>query len=160
METHILRHRDSETKKPRHRDSKIKKLRHRVSGTKTPRHREMKKNKPRHRDPKVFFQRTKNHDIEIARLKYHKIEIPRPKSHDIEFLWNSNPYDPHNCFLVDIYSTHVLISMTFAVFEYLDTVFATENKILRFSRAVLPYKTGSSNVNLALILFCLWSHKL
>ena len=28
---------------------------------------------------------------------------------------------------------------------------ATENKILRYSRAVLPYKTRSSNVNLALI---------
>ena len=28
---------------------------------------------------------------------------------------------------------------------------ATENKILRFSRALLPYKTRSSNVNLALI---------
>ena len=120
----------------------------------------MKKNKPRHRDSKVFFQRTENHDIEIPRLKYHKIEIPRPKSHDIKFLWNSDPYDPKNCFRVDIYSAHVLISITFAVFEYLDTVFATENKIFRFSRAVLPYKTGSSNVNLALILFCLWSHKL
>ena len=56
-------------------------------------------------------------------------------------------------FQVDIYSAHVLISITFAVFEYLDTTLATENKILTFSRAVLPYKIGSSNVNLALILF-------
>ena len=53
---------------------------------------------------------------------------------------------------MEIYSVHVLISITFALFEYLDTVLATETKILRFSRAVLPYKTGSSNVNLALIL--------
>ena len=54
---------------------------------------------------------------------------------------------------VDIYSAHVLISITFAVFEYLDTALATENKILRFLRAVLPYKTRSSNVNLALFLY-------
>ena len=59
----------------------------------------------------------------------------------------------HDRFRVDIYSAHVLISITFAVFEYLDTALATENKILRFSRAVLPYKTRSSNVNLALILY-------
>ena len=59
----------------------------------------------------------------------------------------------HDRFRVDIYSAHVLISITFAVFEYLDTVLATENKILWFSRALLPYKTGSSNANLALILF-------
>ena len=58
-------------------------------------------------------------------------------------------------FQVDIYSAHVLISIIFAVFEYLDTTLATENKILTFSRAVLPYKIGNSNVNLALILlFC------
>ena len=56
-------------------------------------------------------------------------------------------------FWVDIYRAHVLISTTFAVFEYLDTALATENKILRFSRAVLPYKIESSNVNRALILF-------
>ena len=65
-------------------------------------------------------------------------------------------YDPkanHDRFWVDIYSAHVLISIAFAVFEYLDTALATENKILRFSRAVLPYKTRSSNVNLALILY-------
>ena len=30
---------------------------------------------------------------------------------------------------------------------------ATENRILRFSRAVLPYKTRSSNVNLAFIFY-------
>ena len=54
---------------------------------------------------------------------------------------------------VDIYSAHVLISITFAVFEYLDTALATENKILRFSRAVLPYETRNSNVNLSLILY-------
>ena len=54
---------------------------------------------------------------------------------------------------VDIYSGHVLISITFAVFEYLDTTLATENKILRFSRAVLPYETRNSNVNLSLILY-------
>ena len=54
---------------------------------------------------------------------------------------------------MDIYSAHVLISITCAVFEYLDTALATENKILRFSRAVLPYKTRSSNVNLALISY-------
>ena len=59
----------------------------------------------------------------------------------------------HDRLRVDIYSAHVLISITFAVFEYLDTALATENKILRFSRAVLPYKTRSSNVNLALILY-------
>ena len=59
----------------------------------------------------------------------------------------------HDRFRVDIYSAHVLISITFAVFEYLDTALATENKILTFLRAVLPYKIGSSNVNLALILF-------
>ena len=59
----------------------------------------------------------------------------------------------HDRFRVDIYSAHVLISITFAVFEYLDTALVTENKILRFSRAVLPYKTRSSNVNLALILY-------
>ena len=58
-----------------------------------------------------------------------------------------------DCFQVGIYSAHVLISITFAVFEYLDTALATENKILTFLRAVLPYKIGSSNVNLALILF-------
>ena len=65
-------------------------------------------------------------------------------------------YDPkanHDRFWVDIYSAHVLISIAFAVFEYLDTALATENKILRFSRAVLPYKARSSNVNLALILY-------
>ena len=38
-------------------------------------------------------------------------------------------------------------------FKYLDTALATENKILRFSRAVLPYKTRSSNGNLVLILY-------
>ena len=54
----------------------------------------------------------------------------------------------HDRFRVDIYSAHVLISITFAVFEYLDAALATENKILRFWRAVLP-----SNVNLALILY-------
>ena len=59
----------------------------------------------------------------------------------------------HDRFRVDIYSAHVLISITFAVFEYLDTALATENKILTFSTAVLPYKMGSSNVNLALMLF-------
>ena len=59
----------------------------------------------------------------------------------------------HDRFRVDIYSAHVLTSITFAVFEYLDTALAAENKILRFSRALLPYKTGSSNANLALILF-------
>ena len=52
----------------------------------------------------------------------------------------------------NIYSAHVLISIIFAVFEYLDTTLATENKILRFSRAVVPHETRSSNVNLALIL--------
>ena len=59
----------------------------------------------------------------------------------------------HDRFRVDIYSAHVLISITFVVFEYLDTALATENKIFRFSRAVLPYIIRSSNVNLALILF-------
>ena len=59
----------------------------------------------------------------------------------------------HDRFRVDIYNAHVLISIAFAVFEYLDTALATENKILRFSRAVLPYKTRSSNVNLALIFY-------
>ena len=59
----------------------------------------------------------------------------------------------HDRFRVDIYSAHELISITFAVFEYLDTTLATENKVLRFSKAVLPYKTRSSNVNLALILY-------
>ena len=59
----------------------------------------------------------------------------------------------HDRFQVHIYSAHVLISITFAVFEYLDMALATENKILRFSRAVLPYETRSSNLNLALILF-------
>ena len=38
----------------------------------------------------------------------------------------------HDRFRVDIYSAHVLISITFAVFEYLDAALATENKILRF----------------------------
>ena len=68
-------------------------------------------------------------------------------------LRNFAKFTVHDRFRVDIYSAHVLISITFAVFEYLDTALATENKILRFSRAVLPYKTRSSNVNLALILY-------
>ena len=55
-------------------------------------------------------------------------------------------------FWVGIHSAHVLISITFAIFEYLNLVLPTENKILTFSRAVLPYKIRSSNVNLALIL--------
>ena len=57
----------------------------------------------------------------------------------------------HDRFRVDIYSAHVRISITFTVFEYLDTALAMESKILRFSRAVLPYKTRT--VNPALILF-------
>ena len=59
----------------------------------------------------------------------------------------------HDRFRVDNYSAHVLISITFDVFKYLDTTLATENKILTFSRGVLPFKIRSSNVNLALILF-------
>ena len=35
----------------------------------------------------------------------------------------------HNCFQLAIYGAHVLISITFAVFEYLDTALATENNI-------------------------------
>ena len=62
-------------------------------------------------------------------------------------------YFIHDCFRVDNYSAHVLIFITFAVLEYLDTVSTTENKILRFSSAVLPDKTRSSSVILALILF-------
>ena len=57
----------------------------------------------------------------------------------------------HDRFQVNIYSAHVLISITFTVFEFLDTALAMENKILRFSKAVLPYKTRT--VNPALILF-------
>ena len=62
---------------------------------------------------------------------------------------------PHDLFRVDICNEYVLISITFAVFEYLDTALATEIKILKFSRAVLPYKARISiaSVNLALILF-------
>ena len=62
----------------------------------------------------------------------------------------------HDRFRVDIYSAHVLISITFAVFEYLNTALTTENKILSFSSAVLPYKTRISSINIALIslFFC------
>ena len=66
---------------------------------------------------------------------------------------NTSLHGKHDRFQVDIYSAHVLISITFSVFEYLHTALATENKILRFSRAALSYKTRSSNVNLAIILY-------
>ena len=49
----------------------------------------------------------------------------------------------HDRFQVDIYSVNVRISVTFAVIEYLDAALATENKILRFSRAVYPIKQGA-----------------
>ena len=69
------------------------------------------------------------------------------------FLKFSSKNTQYDRLRVDIYSAHVLISITFAVFEYLDTALTTENKILRFSRAVLTYETICSNVNLTLILY-------
>ena len=49
VEAHILRYRDSKTKK----------LRHGNSATKTPRHPEAETTKPRHRDSRAFFRERK-----------------------------------------------------------------------------------------------------
>ena len=54
---------------------------------------------------------------------------------------------PRDRFWLDIYSAHVLISITFVVSECLDKALATKNKILRFSRPVLP-STYCSSYNL------------
>ena len=59
----------------------------------------------------------------------------------------------HWYFWVNIFSVHMLICIAFAVFEYLDTALATENKILSFSRYVLPHNTRSSSANFVLHLF-------
>ena len=61
---------------------------------------------------------------------------------------------------MDIYSPHVLISITFAIFEYLDTALAIENKILRFSRAILPKKNKKLKYKSSLNFVFLWLHKL
>ena len=52
----------------------------------------------------------------------------------------------HDRFRVDISSVHVLICITFAVFEYL-------GKRWQRKKDVLPYKKRSANVNLALTLY-------
>ena len=46
----------------------------------------------------------------------------------------------HDRFRVDIHSAHVLISITLAVFGYLNTALATENKVQDIQRLFYPIK--------------------